>query len=71
MSKDFFVVGLRLDDGKISPLAWAETDLTKRELRRVAKAHRKDADVIGGWCLPYWRLYDTPTEMKKELPKLT
>lgn len=64
-----YVIGLRLDDGKVSPLAWTKRELSTKELRRATRKFKKDADVVEPYQADWFRLYDTKSEAKKDLPE--
>jgi hypothetical protein len=63
------VIGLRLKDGKVQPLAWTERRLSIKELRRATKKFRHDVDVAEPCCMRWPRLYLSEMEMKRELPR--
>lgn len=63
------VIGLRVDDGKVSPLAWTDAAISKKELRRITRKFKKDEDVVEPVLLDWVRLYQSLPEMKAALPK--
>lgn len=62
-----YVIGLRLDDGMISPLAWTKRELSKKELRRATRKFKNDGDVVAPYQAAWYRLYNSKTEMKNDL----
>jgi len=69
MKTDYMVLCLRVGKHNVSPLGWRAGEFSKREIRRECRRFKNDSDVIGGVALPYNRLYETPSEMKKEIPE--
>lgn len=65
---DPYVIGLRIKDGLVQPLAWSQEKPSKKEIRRATKKFMKDADVAEPYCAPWNRLYSTKEQMKSELP---
>lgn len=69
MKRNLGVLCLRLDDGKVQPLAWTEGQLSKKRLRQVARHFRYDPDVVKPCVLHWTQLYRSRAEMMAELPK--
>lgn len=67
MASDYKVLGLRLKNGRVSPLAWTRRDLSNKEIRRAIKRFKKDADVEASWFHGWERLYNSVQEMKSEI----
>jgi len=63
-----YVVGLRLTDGMVQPLAWTKGRLSKKQLRRVGRNFRRAVDVVEPVSMHWARLYRSPSEAMKELP---
>jgi len=70
MKNDYMVLCLLVDNGRVSPLGWRMGEFSKREIRREYRRFKNDSDVVGGVALPYRRLYETSSEMKKEIPEI-
>jgi hypothetical protein len=51
-------------------LAYTKYVFSKKEVRRLTKKFRNDADVIDAFACHWERFYDTVEEMKKDLPEL-
>lgn len=69
MACDFAVICLQLDDGKVQPLAWSERKLSVKGLRKACRKFRHDSDVVRPVSMHWARLYNSPTDMKRELPQ--
>lgn len=69
MGEKISVVCLRLDDGKVQPLAWTEGKLSIKQLRKACKQFRHSPDVVEPASMHWARLYKSLAEMKRELPK--
>ena len=63
------VVGLKLNDGRVQPLAWTQNRLSVKQLRKACRKFRFDPDVSEPISLSWWRLYQSVREMKRELPR--
>lgn len=64
------VIGLKITDGGVLPLAWSKTPLSKREIRSLCKKFLKDSDVVCEWQGDWRRLYSSKQEVKQELPRI-
>ena len=51
-------------------LAYTKGEFSKKEVRRLTKKFRNDADVVDAFSCRWERFYDTVEEMKQELPKI-
>ncbi|MBO9428275.1 hypothetical protein [Sulfitobacter sp. R18_1] len=51
-------------------MAWTKEKPSKKELRRITKKFRNDADFEAPYCAPWERLYDSAEEAKKSLPEI-
>ena len=51
-------------------LAYTNGEFSKRDIRRLTKKFRKDADVIRAGASTWERFYNTVEEMKKDLPEV-
>lgn len=69
MADKFAVIVLWLDDGKVQPLAWTEGRLSVKRLRKACRKFRHDPDVVRPASMHWARLYMSPAEMKRDLPK--
>ena len=69
MSKDFGVICLCLDDGKVQPLAWSRRKLSIKRLRKAVKQFSHDPDVVKAACMHWSRLYSSIRDMHNELPE--
>lgn len=63
------IIGLKLDNGKVQPLAWRNTELSTKELRKATKQFKSDSDVVEPCQMEWSRLYNSKSEAKKELPR--
>ena len=68
MSKDTMIIILRLNNDLIEPLAWTDTNLSKRELRRATRKFRNNKDVKETDLVPWYRIYHVEADAKK-LPR--
>jgi hypothetical protein len=64
------ILCLRLDDGRVQPIAYTEGDISKRSTKRLLRKFRKDSDVCGYVALGYDRLYNSKSEVRLQLPKV-
>jgi hypothetical protein len=69
MPDNFAIIVLRLNDGTVQPLAWAERRLSVKQLRKACRKFRHDPDVVRPESMYWARLYRSPADMKRELPK--
>ena len=67
--KQITVIGLRLKNGDISPLAWTLKDISQRELKRATNKFRRDSDVVAPIIIDGLRLYKTIKDIKFSLPE--
>lgn len=51
-------------------LAYTKGELSKRDVRRLTKKFRHDADVVEVETSPWQRFYDSIEEMKKDVPEV-
>ena len=51
-------------------LAWRKGDFSNKEVRRLTKKFRNDADVIGPSVFSWNRFYSTVEEMKQDLREI-
>jgi hypothetical protein len=69
-NEDFpIILCLKINDGHVQPLAWSNTEISKKAARRETYKFQKDRDVVGYKTSPWHRLYDTISNMKSELPE--
>lgn len=67
---DYSIIGLKLTDGQIAPLAYTQRDISDKELRRLTRKFRKDSDFAYGICINWRRLYSRKEEFKTTLPRV-
>ena len=63
------VLTLQTDKG-YEVLAYTKGEFSKRDVRRLTKKFRNDADVIGVGASTWQRFYDSIEEMKKDVPEV-
>ena len=63
------VLTLQTDKG-YEVLAYTKGEFSKRDIRRLTKKFRNDADVIGVGASRWQRFYDSIEEMKKDVPEV-
>lgn len=63
------VLTLQTNEG-YEVLAYTKGEFSKRDIRRLTKKFRKDADVISADASHWRRFYNTIEEMKKDLPEV-
>ena len=51
-------------------LAYTKGEFSKRDVRRLTKKFRNDADVIKATTAAWERFYDSTEEMKKDVPEV-
>ena len=52
-------------NGELYSYAWSKEEVPKKAVRRLVPKHPDD---IKYFCLPWWRLYSSKQEAKKNLP---
>ena len=52
-------------DGQTYCYAWSEEEVPKKTVKRLLPKNPED---VKHFCLPWWRLYDSKQEAKKNLP---
>lgn len=65
-----YVIGIKVSDGQVAPLAWSNTKLSIKQLKNVVKKFKNDSDFRSPAQMSLERLYNTKQEMKSQLPKL-
>lgn len=60
------ILALQTENG-YELLAWRKGDFSNKEVRRLTKKFRNDADVLTARVFGWERFFNTPTDMKKEL----
>ena len=63
---NYQVLTLQTDKG-YELLAYTKGEFSKRDIRRLTKKFRKDADVISAGASRWERFYNTVEEMKQDL----
>ena len=64
------ILCLRVEDGKVQPIAYSDRDISKKVARRLLRKFKNDADVSGASVVDYARLYDSKTEARSQLPQV-
>ena len=64
-----YILCLRLDDGKVQPIAYSGSKVSSKRLRKLLKKFCKDRDVVSFDQVDYVRLYGTKAEVKQSLPE--
>jgi hypothetical protein len=64
------ILCLRVEDGKVQPIAYSDSDISKKVARRLLRKFKNDADVSGISVVNYARLYDSKTEARSQLPQV-
>lgn len=66
---DYKILALHTEDG-FELLAWRKGDFSKKEIRRLTKKFRNDADVLTARVFVWQRFFGSTSEMKKELSEV-
>jgi hypothetical protein len=69
MVMTYQLLTLQTDKG-YEVLAYTKGEFSKRDVRRLTKKFRNDADVIKAGTSTWERFYDSVEEMKKDLPEV-
>lgn len=65
MTRSIRILCIHTDDRTYQPLAWTDREISKKEIRRLVRKFRTDADFLNGAVLNWSRLYSSLAEVKR------